>query len=114
MGYVPNHKRIRETYNPRPNAQEARFEDFLSEEPCMGCGVFGVERHHVLMPAPGKRWRRDHRYQVALCADCHRGPQGVHGIGSEAKWCEINGKDTVATAERLWEAFLRMDRRKYG
>ena len=37
---------------------------------------------------PAKRFRRNHRYQLPVCNDCHAGPDGIHGIGSEATWLE--------------------------
>lgn len=58
----------------------------MEQEPCFGCGRHGVELHHTMLTFPQKRWRRDHRYQLPVCSDCHRGPEGIHGIGSEVKW----------------------------
>jgi hypothetical protein len=104
MGWSPNHKRIREKYNPVPNAEERRHEQRLETLPCIGCGRFGVELHHTMVEFPEKRFRRDHRYQLPVCADCHRGPQGIHGIGSEAKWAETVGLgNTGQIALMLWE-----------
>lgn len=40
-------------------------------------------------------------FLVPLCPDCHQGPEGIHGIGSEDEWCRRNSKDTVAEALRL-------------
>ena len=51
---------------------------------------------------PAKRWRRDHRYQIPVCADCHRGPDGIHGLGSEALWCKFNALDTAVISQALW------------
>lgn len=96
------HGRIKPKYNPKPNAGERRHADRVRTLPCYGCGVRGrSESHHILLPAPRKRWRRDHLFQVPVCASCHRGPNGIHGIGCERTWCERNGKDTPAEAVRL-------------
>lgn len=103
MGYIVNHKRIKPKYNPQPNAEEARHETRLRELPCIGCGAWGVELHHTMLDFPGKRWRRDHRFQLPLCPSCHRGNHGVHGVGSEARWGERNGIDTADVAQRLWQ-----------
>lgn len=103
MGWKPNHGRIKPKYNPRPNAEEARHEQRLYQLPCIGCGRHGVELHHTMLPVPGKRFRRDHRFQVPLCPDCHRGTQGIHGLGCEELWCSENGIDTAAIALALWE-----------
>lgn len=99
---LPAFGRIKPKYNPIPNAAEKRHERFVKEQPCFGCGVYGrSEAHHTLLPVEGKRWRRDHRLRVPVCHDCHKGPQGIHGIGSEREWCRINQKDTAAEAKRL-------------
>ena len=70
----------------------------------LGCCVCrrAAELHHV-MTAPGKIRRRDHRFVVPLCADHHRGAQGVHGLGSELAFCERYGVDLVAVCHTEWE-----------
>jgi hypothetical protein len=103
MGWKPNHGRVKPKYNPQPNAEEARHEARLREMPCIGCGRFGVDLHHTMIEFPEKRWRRDHRYQLPVCRDCHQGPQGIHGIGSEAVWAETLGlRCTGEIARDLW------------
>lgn len=105
MGWTPNHGRIKERYNPVPNAAERRHEKRLEGLPCFGCGRFGVSCHHTMLDFPAKRWRRDHRYQLPLCRECHQGPNGVHGIGSEAKWLasvEITEAEAIAYVIDLW------------
>jgi hypothetical protein len=102
MGYIVKHKRIKEKYNPKPNAEELRHEERIRQQPCIGCGAWGVELHHTMLDFPGKRFRRDHRFQIPVCADCHRGRHGIHGIGREDEWGRINGCDTAAIAQRLW------------
>lgn len=102
MGYVVKHGRIKPKYNPQPNAEERRHEDRLRELPCIGCGAWGVELHHTMLECPGKRFRRDHRFQIPVCPACHRGRNGIHGLGSEAAWGLANGVDTAALAVRLW------------
>lgn len=83
--------RIKPKYNPVPNAAEHRHEQRLMRLPCFGCGRFGVELHHTLLKFQAKRWRRDHRFQLPLCAACHRGPDGIHGIGDEETWLQSVG-----------------------
>lgn len=49
--------------------------DLVSSIPCVVCGKFGTEIHHI-------ESRRDDLSDFAvasLCPDCHRGPLGVHG-----------------------------------
>lgn len=114
MGWTPNHGRIKPRYNPVPNAQEARHEERVKALPCFGCGRFGVSAHHTLLKFPAKRWRRDHRYQLPLCWDCHQGPQGVHGIGSEETFLERVGEtpeEAIAYVQRLWAESMEAERR---
>lgn len=61
--------------------------------------------HHILARAPGKAWRRDHWFVVAIGAACHNGrADSVHGLGSEAAFARAFGIDLVAIAvERLEE-----------
>lgn len=97
--------RIKAKYNPQPNAAEKRHEQRLYRMPCYGCGRYGVELHHTMLPFPEKRRRRDHRYQLPVCSECHRGQNGIHGLGSERKWLKSVGKSeasTVAFLVRLW------------
>jgi hypothetical protein len=78
----------------------------LATMPCCVSGRRPVEPHH-LMKAPDKRTRRDHRWVVPLHHTMHRGPAGVHGLGSEAKFEEHHGLAPgflIAWAEREWEA----------
>jgi hypothetical protein len=96
-------KRIKEKFNPLPNASEARHEARIREMCCIACGAYGVELHHTMLPVPGKRWRRDHRFQIPVCPECHRGRHGIHGIGSERKWADQHGLDTSMIALQLWE-----------
>ena len=105
VGWKPNHGRIKPKYNPIPNAEERRHEDRLRELPCIGCGRRGGVCHHTMLSFPAKRFRRDHRFQVPLCEDCHVGKCGIHGIGSEAKWWASKGwsaERAAAYIEDLW------------
>lgn len=102
--------RIKEKYNPIPNAAEKRHEERLRRKPCIGCGAYGVELHHTMLPVPGKRWRRDHRYQIPVCAECHRGTSGIHGIGNEQVWADSMGVDTATAAYCFWLDSEELDR----
>jgi hypothetical protein len=102
MGYEPNHKRIRERYNPTPTEREKRHHLRVMDLPCLvclatPCGVF----HHLLQNCAGKRWRRDHEFGVPLCDPCHR---GLHANGSEIAWQGSFGLDLAQEAE-----FLRLE-----
>jgi hypothetical protein len=102
MGYIVKHNRIKPKYNPQPNAEEKRHEERIRELPCIGCGRHGVELHHTMLDFPGKRFRRDHRFQIPVCPDCHRGRDGIHGIGCERTWGQRYGVDTSGIAQQLW------------
>lgn len=114
MGWSPNHGRIKERYNPKPNAAEERHEQRLEMLPCFGCGRLGGRCHHTMLNFPAKRWRRDHRYQLPICDECHQGPKGIHGLGSEKKWLVNIGKteaEAIAEIVGLWEISVELERR---
>jgi hypothetical protein len=94
--------RVKRKASSPSNAAELRHWARLREMGCVGCGNPDVERHHSLT-AKGKRCRRDHRFVVPLCAACHRGPSGVHGLGSERAFGEMIGTDLGMWAVRQWE-----------
>ncbi len=114
MSKLPRIGRIKARYNPQPNAAEQRHEKRLETLPCFGCGRFGVSCHHTMLDFPAKRFRRDHRFQLPVCWECHQGPQGIHGIGKEATWLVSIGKtveDAIEYARRLWAESEQLERR---
>jgi hypothetical protein len=114
MGWTPNHGRIKARYNPTPNAAERRHELRLETLPCFGCGRFGVCAHHTMLDFPAKRWRRDHRYQLPVCPECHQGDNGIHGIGSEREWLasiRVSEADAISEIQRLWAESEELERR---
>lgn len=110
MGWSPNHKRIREHYNPVMTAAEKEHALFVTEQPCFGCGSWPVQAHHTLLSFPEKRWRRDHSWLLAACAACHA---DIHDwYGDEAKWLESIGRtpeEAIAYMAELHEV-----RKQYG
>lgn len=101
MGWKPDHKRIKPKYNPTPNAEERRHEERLEKLPCIGCGRRGGVCHHTMLTFPAKRFRRDHRFQVPVCNDCHL---SIHK-GREATWWAGKGwsEDRAAAyVQDLW------------
>lgn len=84
MGYSPPHRRMKEKYNPTPNARERAFHVWLIEEvPCVNTGMKAQCVHHPLMRHPAQRWRRDHEFVVPMTDAAHK---ALHGEGSEAKF----------------------------
>lgn len=84
---------------------EAKHLARLAAMPCIVTGKRPVEVHH-LMTAPDKRTRRDHRWVVPLHYLMHRGPAGVHGLGSEAAFEKHHGYAPgwlIAWARKEWE-----------
>ena len=90
MGALPkNHTfgRVKDKYNPIPNAKERRHHIRVMALPCMGCKAepAGVA-HHPLMQSPLQRWRRDHEFAVPVCDTCHR---DIHDVfGNEIEWAD--------------------------
>jgi hypothetical protein len=86
-------------------ALEKRHIARLHDLPCVVTGKRPVEAHH-LMQAPGKERRRDHRWAVPLHYLAHRGPEGIHGLGTEAKFESHHGLRRgflIELAAKLWE-----------
>lgn len=63
----------------------------VAELPCVCCGSWPVEVHHVLSGRYGQRKASDFD-TVPLCYFHHRGPEGIHT--SKRKWEERYGPDT--------------------
>lgn len=101
-----NEGRVKQTRMKRkakiaPAGPEKRHMDRVGEMPCLICG--GQTNIHHLMKHPDKIRRRDHRFIVPLCQEHHQGNEGVHGLGSEAKFTERWGIDLAMIASRLWQ-----------
>ena len=84
-----------------PVGAEKRHVERIAAMPCLVCGQ--TANVHHLMKHPDKIRRRDHRFVVPLCKTHHQGDQGVHGLGSEAKFAARWGLDLAMIASRLWE-----------
>jgi hypothetical protein len=83
----------------------------LAAMPCIVTGKRPVEVHH-LMRAPNKRTRRDHQWAVPLHYLMHRGPAGIHGLGSEELFEREHGLAPgflIAWAAKAWEETCRKD-----
>jgi hypothetical protein len=103
MGYKVTHGRMKEKYNPNPNASERAFESHLSGLPCYGCGGPCHVRHHTRLEFTGKRWRRDHRWQLPLCNPCHKAAHDVR----EHIWLQSIAKTpehAIAYMKAQWDA----------
>lgn len=108
---VRPHKRIKPRPTDKPTAAEKKHMDKVAQCPCFCCGARPIELHHIMsMPLkmafigdiPPKVRRRDHRYIVALCGPCHRGKNGVHGLGSERLFNEMHRCDLQRMAFTHW------------
>lgn len=116
MGWKPDHSRIKERYNPIPNAAEARHEGRLRETPCFGCGRNNECLHHTRLRFAEKRWTRDHRYQLPLCKACHAAAHAVR----EEKWLAAIGRgeaEAVAYMVQAWAESVLIEQyegRRYG
>lgn len=70
--------------------------------PCIACGNWPVEVHHVVSDGYS-RITRNHKLVLPLCPADHReGPNAVHRIGTPA-FNELHGIDQLERAKRLWE-----------
>lgn len=90
MGWSPNHKRIRERYNPVMTAAEKEHAMRVMERACFGCGYHQTIAHHTLLSFPEKRWRRDHDWLLPVCYACHT---NIHdNFGDETVWLQSIGR----------------------
>ena len=84
-----------------PAAEQRAYWNWLRETrgECEACSRRrALVVHHLLARVAGKAGRRDHWYVVLICPNCHAGTEGVHGLGSEAKFLERHGVDLVAVS----------------
>jgi hypothetical protein len=95
------HGRVKRPIADDPNAAEQRHWLRLKKMGCLGCLNPVVECHHSLT-AKAKRCRRDHRFVVPLCENCHRGRYGVHGT-TEQQFSERIGIDLGLWSVEQWE-----------
>lgn len=56
---------------PKPTRLESAHIAKVKSVACVCCDAMGCEAHEIVQ---GLWW-----LSLALCPDCHRGPQGVHG-----------------------------------
>ena len=71
--------------------------------PCVLCGALPVERHHI-REGQGAAQRAQDLLTVALCPDHHRGPNGLHGLGTRGFYTryKLDELDLLAmTLEKL-------------
>ncbi len=109
MGYQVNHGRIKDKYRPEPNAAEKRHEARLREEVCFGCGDLSECTHHTRLEFAGKRHRRDHRFQLPLCNQCHLKAHAVR----EPDWLASIGMgetDAVIYMKQMWAESVLLDK----
>lgn len=60
-------------------AAEERYMGRVAELPCSVCGAPGPSQVHHVREGQGMSQRAANWLTVALCPDCHQGPNGLHG-----------------------------------
>jgi len=76
-------------------AAEKRHLDRVASLSCAMCGARPVEVHHV-RTGQGAGQRASHWLAVALCQDCHRGDQGLHGDRTMLRIQKVEELDLLA------------------
>jgi hypothetical protein len=79
--------------------------------PCVLCrhvtgeNRYGVHVHHI-REGQGAAQRADDMLTVALCPECHQGPQGIHGLGRKGFYAryKIDELDLLAMTLEALEA----------
>jgi cytochrome c553 len=83
-------------------AAERNHHAIVATLPCIGCGAWPVEVHHVRHDGRTSI-TRNHRLVVPACSVCHRtGPNAIHTIGHPA-FNALHGVDQYEIARQLWE-----------
>ncbi len=74
----------------------------VHEIPCVICGDMPVEAHHA-REGQGMSQKGHDFLTAALCAECHRGPLGIHGDKSLMRIQKLDELDLVAmTLDRIY------------
>ncbi len=96
---IPKQGRIKEKYNPTPNAAEKAYHRWLIDNvPCIKTGRTAEVVHHPLQRHPHQRWRRDHEYVVPMTDAAHRELHTVYG--SEVTFDPGNNYPVIAAQLR--------------
>ena len=80
-----------------------RWMNRVAELPCLLCGIHPVELHHI-REGQGAAQRAQDTLVVPLCPECHRGPNGVHGLGKRGFYTRYKRDEIdllAMTIERL-------------
>jgi len=75
-----------------PSAAIKRYWDWLPDT--CPCGAPSEHVHHIIH-VNGQRITKDDWLVMKLCAACHQGKKGVHGLGGERQFLEETGWDLV-------------------
>jgi len=80
--------------------------------PCVLCSLLGqpqegvTEAHHI-RTVHGMGDRASDYLTVALCVDCHRGPNGFHGTKALMKVAKLSEMDLLAETIRVLDVKRR-------
>lgn len=81
---------------------ERKHMDRVAQLPCVVCGSLPVEVHHIRY-SQGMSQRSSNWLTVALCPECHRGHNGLHGNKSLMRIHKLDEMDLVAmTLEAIY------------
>lgn len=81
-------------------AAEKRHMDRVAALPCVLCGAMPVELHHI-REGQGAAQRAQDTLVLPLCPGCHRGPNGVHGLGRKGFFTRYKKDELDLLAETL-------------
>lgn len=86
-----------------PRAAELRWMNRVAQLSCAICGASPVELHHP-REGQGTAQRARHCLVIPLCPSCHRGPNGIHGLGRKGFYARYKRDELdylADTIERL-------------
>ena len=105
------------THAPPPHTGRA-YMSWLSTQPCLTCGVYGVELHHLSMWGLPRKTNNPLRdwVVVPLCSTCHQhgktaahhcGPWDDQGNHGQASWARLHALDLETTLCRQYAAYAQ-------
>jgi len=106
---VKKHGRIKEKYNPNPNAAQKRYWDFVAKMGCLVCGA-SPSIHHVISDG-FKRLTKNHWHVTPLCHKHHQGDKGYHGLGSDGAFQRMYGINLHKSAIDILAMFKTKDKK---
>ena len=81
-------------------AADERWMERIAAMDCIICGARPVEVHHI-REGQGAAQRAQDTLVLPLCPSCHRGPNGIHGLGRKGFYLRYKKDELDFLAETI-------------